>query len=166
MVDDDALEAFLLRYRDVARRSKLEDRLIFNQVCIRVDDIGAAEQLMAQSFGIDGFVRPGGALFEGERDLSVAWISDEVYLELMEPIEPQDLGYSTGCGLPIGHLSEIGFFVPDLDRELERLAEFGWRVQDSIEDHGARMVKIDTDPPSGIPVELVDVPIDTQEPAQ
>lgn len=166
MVDDDALEAFLLHYRDIARRSKLEDRLIFNQVCIRVDDIDATEQLMAQSFGIDGFVRPGGALFEGERDLSVAWISDEVYLELMEPIEPQGLGYDTGCGLPIGHLSEIGFFVPDLDRELERLAEFGWRVQDSIEDHGARMAKIDTDPPSGIPVELVDVPIDNQEPAQ
>lgn len=166
MVDDDALEAFLLHYRDIARRSKLEDRLIFNQVCIRVDDIDAAEHLMARSFGIDGFVRPGGALFEGERDLSVAWISDEVYLELMEPVEPQGLGYSTECGLPIGHLSEIGFFVPDLDRELERLAELGWRVQDSIEDHGARMVKIDTDPPSGIPVELVDVPIDIREPAQ
>ena len=166
MVDDDALEAFLLHYRDIARRSKLEDRLIFNQVCIRVDDIDAAEQLMAQSFGIDGFVRPGGALFEGERDLSVTWISDEVYLELMEPIAPQGLGYSTGCGVPIGHLSEIGFFVPDLDRELERLAELGWRVQDSIEDYGARMVRIDTDPPSGIPVELVDVPIDNQEPAQ
>ncbi len=157
MVDEGAVEAFLLHYRDVARRSKIEDRLIFNQVCIRVDDIDAAEKLMAESFGIDGFVRPGGALFEGERDLSVAWISDEVYLELMEPDEPQELGYDTGCGLPIGHLSEIGFFVPDLDRELERLAEFGWAVRDSIEDHGARMVKIDTDPSSGIPVELVDV---------
>jgi len=164
MVDEGAVEAFLLHYRDVARRSKIEDRLIFNQVCIRVDDIDAAEQLMAESFGIDGFVRPGGALFEGERDLSVAWISDEVYLELMEPDEPQELGYDTGCGLPIGHLSEIGFFVPDMDRELVRLAELGWEVRDSIEDHGARMVKIDTDPPSGIPVELVDVRIDDQEP--
>jgi hypothetical protein len=166
MADESAIETFFVHYRDVARRSKVEDRLIFNQVCVRVDDIDAAEQLMADSFGIEGFVRPGGKLFEGERDLSVAWISDEVYLELMQPDEPQGLGYDTGCGLPIGHLSEIGFFAPDLDRELERLAEFGWRVQDSIEDHGARMVKIDTDPPSGIPVELVDVRIDDQEPVQ
>ena len=163
MVDEGAVEAFLLHYRDVARRSKIEDRLIFNQVCIRVDDIDAAEKLMAESFGIDGFVRPGGALFEGERDLSVAWISDEVYLELMEPDEPQELGYDTGCGLPIGHLSEIGFFVPDLDRELERLAGLGWGVRDSIEDQGARMVKIDTQPPSGIPVELVDVHFEPEE---
>ncbi len=166
MVDEAALEAFLAHYRDVARRSKLENRLIFNQVCIRVDDIGAAEELLSESFGIAGFVRPGGKLFEGEGDLSVAWISDEVYLELMEPVEPQGLGYDTGCGLPIGHLSEIGFFVPDLDRELERLADLGWEVRDSIEDHGARMVKIDTDPPSGVPVELVDVRFDDQESAQ
>jgi len=153
----EALDRFLAHYRAVAKRAKDEDRLILNQICVRVDDIDAAEQLMIDSFGLDGFVRPGGKLFEGERELSVAWISDEVYLELMEPLEPQELGYDTGCGLPIGHLSEIGFFVPDLDRELARLAELGWEVRDSIEDHGARMVKIDTDPPSGIPVELVDV---------
>lgn len=164
MADEGALEAFLAQYRDVARRAKTEDRMIFNQVCIRVDDIDAAEQLMADSFGIEGFVRPGGKLFDGERDLSVAWISDQVYLELMQPEEPQALGYETGCGLPIGHLSEIGFFVPDLDRELARLAELGWEVRDSIEDHGARMVKIDTDPPSGIPVELVDVNFDAEVP--
>ena len=166
MADDSALEAFLVHYREVARRSKVEDRLIFNQVCVRVDDIDAAEQLMVESFGLDGFVRPGGKLFEGERDLSVSWISDEVYLELMQPDEPQDPGFDTGCGLPIGHLSEIGFFVPDLDLELARLAKLGWEVRDAIEGHGARMVKIDTDPPSGIPVELVDVRIDSWEPAQ
>lgn len=163
MADESALDAFLTKYRDVARRSKRENRRIFNQVCIRVDDIDAAEHLLSESFGIDGFVRPGGALFEGERDLSVAWINDELYLELMQPTEPQEIGYDTGCGLPIGHLSEIGFFVPDMDEELERLASLGWGVRDSIEDHGARMVKIDTDPPSGIPVELVDVYFEDQE---
>ena len=163
MSDESEVEAFLTHYRDVARRSKTEDRMIFNQVCVRVDDIDAAEQLLADSFGIEGFVRPGGKLFEGEGELSVAWISDQVYLELMQPKEPQSLGYETGCGLPIGHLSEIGFFVSDLDRELARLAELGWEVQDSIEDHGARMVKIDTSPPSGIPVELVDVNAEDEE---
>ena len=163
MSDDSALEEFMVHYRDVARRSKIEDHMIFNQVCVRVDDIDAAEQLLADSFGIEGFVRPGGKLFEGEGNLSVAWISDQVYLELMQPEEPQMLGYETGCGLSIGHLSEIGFFVPDMDRELARLADLGWEVRDSIEDHGARMVKIDTDPPSGIPVELVDVIFDDEE---
>ena len=163
MSDESALDEFMVHYRDIARRSKIEDRMIFNQVCLRVDDIDAAEQLLTDSFGIEGFVRPGGKLFEGEGDLSVAWISDQVYLELMQPEESQSLGYETGCGLPIGHLSEIGFFVPDMDRELSRLADLGWEVRDSIEDHGARMVKIDTDPPSGIPVELVDVIFDDEE---
>jgi hypothetical protein len=36
-------------------------------------------------------------------------------------------------------------------------------VQDDIEDIGARMVKIDTDPPSGIPVELIEVAFEDGE---
>ena len=162
MTEEHSLESFMSHYKEVAKRSKQENRRIFNQVCIRVDDIDAAEQLMEESFGITGFVRPEGKLFQGEKDLSVAWINDEIYLELMQPLEPQELGYDTGCGLPIGHLSEIGFFVPDLDAELERLAELGWQVRDSIEDFGARMVKVDTDPPSGFPVELIEVSFDDE----
>jgi hypothetical protein len=46
-----------------------------------------------------------------------------------------------------------------MDRELDRLAKLGWKVTDSIEDHGARMVKIDTDAPSGFPTELIDVDV-------
>jgi len=80
---------------------------------------------LAESFGISGFVRPGGDLFKGERDLSVVWINDDMCLELMQPDEQQQLGYDTGCGHAIGHLSEIGFFVPDMDRELERLGKLG-----------------------------------------
>jgi catechol 2,3-dioxygenase-like lactoylglutathione lyase family enzyme len=161
---DRAVEGFMSQYYDVARLAKQENRRIFNQVCIRVDDIDAAEKLMEESFGITGFVRPAGKLFQGEQDLSVAWLNDEVYLELMEPTEPQELGYDTGCGHPIGHLSEIGFFVPDLDQEVERLAGLGWEVRDEISDLGARMVKVDTDPPSGFPVELIEVFFEDQEP--
>lgn len=163
MTDEAAHDAFVAHYFEIAKRSKRENRRIFNQVCIRVDDIDAAERLMEQSFGITGFIRPAGKLFQGEKDLSVAWLNDEVYLELMQPTEPQELGYDTGCGHPIGHLSEIGFFVPDLDEELERLADLGWGVTDEIEDLGARMVKIDTDPPSGFPVELIDVAFAEEE---
>lgn len=147
----------MARYRDVAGRAKDLGKMQMNHVCIRVDDIDAAERRFEQSFGISGFVRPGGQMFEGEKDLSVAWVTDNFYLELMEPLEQQQLGYNTGCGHPIGHLSEVSFFVPDMDEALDHLSKFGWVVTDDISDHGARMVKIDTDPPSGLPVELIDV---------
>lgn len=134
--------------------------MLMNHLCIRVEDIDPAESLLHESFGISDFLRPGGQLFRGEEDLSVAWINDNMYLELMQPIEQQQLGYDTGCGHPIGHLSEIGFFVPDMDRELTRLKKLGWKVTHSIADHGARMVRIDTDAPSGFPTELIDVDVD------
>lgn len=154
------MKSFMERYVALAKKCKREDRMLFNHICVRVEDIDAAEKLLADSFGIRGFVRPGGQLFKGEQELSVAWINDDVYMELMQPTEGQTLGYDTGCGHPIGHLSEIGFFVPDMDRELERLGKLGWEVTDSIADHGARMVKIDTKPPSGFPTELIDVDVD------
>ena len=154
------VKRFMDRYVSLAKKCKRENRMLMNHLCIRVEDIDAAEKLLKESFGISGFVRPGGELFKGERDLSVAWINDDMYLELMQPTEKQHLGYDTGCGHAIGHLSEIGFFVPDLDRELARLAKLGWKVTDSLEDHGARMVKIDTDAPSGFPTELIDVDVD------
>lgn len=160
MGDNTDVQHFMDQYVSLAKKCKREDRMLMNHFCIRVEDIGAAEQFLVESFGISAFVRPGGDLFKGERDLSVAWINDDMYLELMQPDEQQQLGYDTGCGHAIGHLSEIGFFVPDMDRELARLAKLGWKVTDSIEDHGARMVKIDTDAPSGFPTELIDVDVD------
>ena len=83
--------------------------MLLNHVCIRVEDLDATEQLLAESFGINDFLRPGGKLFKGEKELSVTWINDEFYLELMQPKEPQTLGYDSGSQ-PIGHLSEVGFF--------------------------------------------------------
>jgi len=153
------VDRFMDHYVSLAKKCKRQNRMLMNHFCIRVENIDAAEKLFEESFGIGGFVRPGGELFKGERNLSVVWINDSMYLELMEPTERQQLGYDTGCGHAIGHLSEIGFFVPDMDRELNRLAQLGWKVTDSIEDHGARMVKIDTDAPSGFPAELIDVDV-------
>jgi catechol 2,3-dioxygenase-like lactoylglutathione lyase family enzyme len=157
MSQDAGMNRFMEQYVRLAKRCKREGRMLFNHFCIRVEDIDAAEKLLTDSFGISGFVRPGGDLFKGEKELSVAWLNESMYLELMEPSEKQDLGYDTGCGHAIGHLSEIGFFVPDMDRELDRLARLGWKVTDSIQDHGARMVKIDTDSPSGFPAELIEI---------
>ena len=160
MSDKKNMEAFLAKYMNLAKKSKRENRMVFNHICIRVEDIDAAENLMRESFGITGFVRPGGLVFDGEKEISVAWINDEVYLEFMQPLKAQTLGYDTGCGQPIGHLSEIGFFVPDMDRELERLGKLGWRVTSTIKEQGDIMCKIDTPDPSGIPVELIDIDVD------
>jgi hypothetical protein len=157
MSEHAAYERFKDCYFAMAERAHRENRMLLNHVCIRVEDIAAAERLLADSFGITGFVRARGALFEGEREVSVNWIGDEFYLELSEQKHPQQIGYDTGSGQPIGHLSEVGFFVPDLDRELERLSHLGWKVTDAISNPGARMVKIDTDPPSGFPVELIEI---------
>jgi len=75
----------------------------------------------------------------------------------MEPIETPNLTFDTGEGLPIGYLSEIGFFKPNLDSELSRLEKVSWKVNGRCETEAARMAKIDTDPPSGLPVELIEV---------
>ena len=160
-IDRPTLDDFMARYVALAQKCKREQRMIMNHVCVRVEDIGRAERLLEQSFGITGFLRPGGELFQGEKELSVVWINDEFYLELMQPKNPQKIGYESGSGdsQPIGHLSELGFFVADMDQALEHLSSLGWQVTSAIAAHGARMCKIDTPEPSGIPVELIDVDV-------
>ena len=151
------LDKFMEKYRALAGKCQREQRMLLNHVCIRVEDIDETEKLLAESFGLSGFLRPGGELFDGEKDLSVLWINDEFYLELMQPKTTQTVGYETGSEQTqaIGHLSEVGFFVPDMDSALSHLGSLGWQVTTSIEDHGARMCKIDTADPSGFPVELI-----------
>ncbi|TIV42447.1 MAG: VOC family protein, partial [Mesorhizobium sp.] len=83
--------------------------------------------------------------------------NDDFYLELMEPIEKQKLCYDTGCGAPIGHLSEIGFLTPDMDAELARLSKLGWQVTDALSSEHSREVKMDMDPSIGLPIELMEV---------
>ena len=156
-------ESFVAHYNELAKISVREERRMMNHLCVRVDDIDSAEQFLSQSFGISNFIRVNGKLFKGEKKLSVAWVSEEMYLELMQPEEQQELGYETGCGHPIGHLSEVGYFIPDMDRELERLSGLGWKVTDAIEEPGRRMIKIDTGQPSGFPVELIEVTFSEEE---
>jgi catechol 2,3-dioxygenase-like lactoylglutathione lyase family enzyme len=158
MSENERMDAFLAKYLALAKKCKREQRMLMNHVCIRVEDIDATERLLEKSFGLGGFLRPGGELFDGEKELSVLWINDEFYLELMQPKAPQSLGYHTGAQ-PIGHLSEVGFFVPDMDQALDHLGSLGWHVTTAIEDHGAHMCKIDTQQPCGFPVELIDVAI-------
>ena len=134
--------------------------MIFNHVCIRVEDIDEAEKLLCDSFGLDSFLRPGGETFQSEKEFRVAWLDDNnMYLEISEFEDQQKIGYDTGTGQPIGHLSEIGFFVPSMERALENLAEKGWEVTSKIESEGAKMYKVNNAQTPGIPVELIDYPV-------
>ncbi|MDO1583355.1 VOC family protein [Rhizobium oryzicola] len=162
MEQQDKHDAFESRMLRLARKCREENRLIMNHVCIRVEDIDRIEKLLAESFGIgaDGFVRVEGDLFKGEAAVSGAWVSDEFYLELMEPVEKQQLGYDTGCGAPIGHLSEIGFLTPNMDADLKRLSKLGWRVTDSLSSDVSREVKMDMEPSIGFPIELMEIKSD------
>jgi len=160
MSNEPKMEEFMARYIALAKKCKRENRMVLNHVCVRVEDLDATEALLEKSFGLSGFLRPGGEVFAGEKELSVLWINDDFYLELMQPKDPQTLGYDSGAQA-IGHLSEIGFFVPDMDKALAHLGSLGWKVTTAIEDIGARMCKIDMPEPSGFPVELIDVDVDT-----
>lgn len=158
------ISEMMSKYLAQARKSKREDRMIFNHICIRVEDIDAAESLLCKSFGIDKFLRPGGETFDEEKVFSVAWLDEHnMYLELSQFDKPSEIGYDTGVGQPIGHLSEIGFFVPDMDRALEHLTPLGWRVTSRIDEDGARMYKINAEQPGGLPVELIDIQVDMDE---
>lgn len=164
MSEDKKLEEFMSRYVALAKKSKAQDRMIFNHVCIRVEDIDKAEKLLCDSFGLDSFLRPGGETFDHENEFRVAWLTDNnMYLELSEFDGRQTIGYETGVGQPIGHLSEIGFFVPAMDKALESLGQKGWEVTSKIEIEGARMYKINNTHTPGIPVELIDYQVESDD---
>jgi catechol 2,3-dioxygenase-like lactoylglutathione lyase family enzyme len=155
------METMFAKYVAQARKSKRENRMIFNHVCIRVENLDAAIDLFRDSFGIDNFLSPGGETFDQEREFRVAWLDDhDMYLELSEFEKAQEIGYDTGVGQPIGHLSEIGFFVPDMEKAMEKLGAQGWEVTSAIEVEGAKMYKISNLRTPGIPVELIDYEAD------
>ena len=159
MSKEEKKDEFWDRMVNLAKKGKRENRSILHHVCIRVENLERTERLLAESFGIgvEGFSRVETGLFQGEAAVSGAWINDEFFLELMEPKEQQSLGYDTGCATPIGHLSEIGFLTPDMDAELERLSKLGWKVTDSLSSSRSREIKLDMDPPTGFPIELMEV---------
>jgi catechol 2,3-dioxygenase-like lactoylglutathione lyase family enzyme len=157
MSEKQKMDHFMASYLALAQTCKRENRMVFNHVCIRVEDIDAAEKLLCDSFGLESFLRPGGETFDSEKEFRVCWLQDNnMYLEMSEFDEPQTMGYDTGVGQPIGHLSEIGFFVPDMDRAMKRLEQQDWEITSAIDTDSARMYKINNTRTPGIPVELID----------
>lgn len=149
---------FMRKMKAVSDESIASGDPRLHHVSIRVDDLDKAERLMTEAFGLEKMIRypEGFEGFPGERRISFAWVGD-VFFELIEQEMPSTIGFDTGLGLPIGHLNEIGYFVADLDAELKRLRRLGWVVQYPIASPGQRMAKVDTDPPSGIPIEIIEL---------
>jgi len=161
MSKPDSMDAMFAKYVAQAKKSKRENRMIFNHFCIRVEDLDAAVELFRESFGIEEFLSPGGETFDQEKEFRVAWLDEHnMYLELSEFEEAQTIGYDTGVGQPIGHLSEVGFFVPDMEKAMDKLRPQGWEVTSEIEIEGAKMYKISNRLTPGIPVELIDYEAD------
>lgn len=164
MTRDPKLDDMMSKYLAQAKKAKRENRMIFNHVCIRVENLDEAERLLVDSFGLDGFLRPGGETFDEEKEFRVAWLDEhDIYLELSEFDRDQRIGYDTGVGQPIGHLSEIGFFVPDMGRALTHLEDLGWQVTSKIDTPDARMYKVNNTRIPGIPVELIDIETDSTD---
>lgn len=153
----DGLKQVMDKLTALAEKSKRENRMVFNHVCLRVEDLDEAETLLCKSFGIDRFFRPGGETFDEEKEIRLAWMDDnEICLELTQFERKPDVGYDTGVGQPIGHLSELGFFVPNMEKALEHLEPLGWEVTGRIECDGNRMYKINNAKTPGLPVELIE----------
>lgn len=168
MEANDKEDSFESRMMRLVKKCHEEQRLIMNHVCIRVENLERTEKLLAESFGIGagGFTRVQSALFKGEAAVSGTWVNEEFYLELMEPLEKQQLGYETGCGAPIGHLSEVGFLTPNMNAEIDRLSKLGWRVTDELSSDHSREVKMDMEPSIGFPIELMEIKLGKQEAEQ
>ena len=84
------VKRFMDRYVSLAKKCKRENRMLMNHSCIRVEDIDAAEKLLKESFGISGFVRPGG--YYETTVLAVRTVLDEPLVPLPdgEPLPVSD----------------------------------------------------------------------------
>jgi hypothetical protein len=172
MNQDKRLEDFLVYYKSLAKKCKEENRMVFNHFAVRVEDLDEAEKLMCESFGLDSFLRPTAgtadedkelrdATFDQEKELRIAWFEDyKMYIEFTEFDGPQKIGYDTGVGQPIGHLSEIGFFVPSMEKALQHLSPKGWEVTSAIDVDNAKMYKVNNSRVQGIPVELIECQVE------
>ena len=59
MSEKDKLDDFMSQYLTLATKSKAENKMIFNHVCVRLENIERAQTLLSESFGLDGFLHPG-----------------------------------------------------------------------------------------------------------
>jgi len=147
---------FLRTMRDVHARSVKQQFSALNHVSLRVNDLAKAERLLSEAFGIGPIVRypEEYGLMPGERAIGCFW-SGDVFFELIEQEVADEP--ASGSGLPIGLLVEVGFFVKDLDEEIARMAGAGYSVLWQGGNDGVSFAHLDTDPGSGIPIELIEV---------
>ena len=175
---DKNLDNFMSRYLALAKKSKEQGRMIFNHVCIRVEDIDAAEELRCNSFDLNSFLRPGGETFDSEKEFRVAWLeNNNMYLELsefivakakiawinigsveLEVIEPRDEGsvyaqFLRDTGPGIHH---VMFSTSDFDKCSATMAENNVGVIGSGELQQTRFKMFDTEKDLGLICEIAD----------
>ena len=155
MAINEDFRGFLRTMRDVHRRRCADSYSTVNHVALRVRDLGAAGELLSKAFGIGPVVKwpEEYGLMPGEESIGVFWLGD-LYFELIQQTMPETKNED---GLPPGFLVEIGFFVKDMEAELGRLAKEGYAVLWRGGGPGAKFAHLDTTPPSGIPVELIEI---------
>lgn len=162
MVVTEEWKAFLRTMREVHARSVKRPYAALNHVSLRISNLVEAERLLSAAFGIGPMVRfpEEYGLMPGERAIGCFW-SGDVFFELVEqetPVEP-----ARGSGLPIGVLVEVGFFVEDLEAEIARLEGAGYTVLWRGGRDGVAFAHLDTEPGSGIPIELIEVTPELEE---
>jgi len=147
---------FLRRMREVHARSIKHQYAALNHVSLRVNDLERAEKLLSDAFGIGPIVRfpEEYGLMPGEKAIGCFW-SGDVFFELVEQEVPDEP--VAGSGLPTGLLVEVGFFVDDIDKEIARMTAAGYSLLWRGGRDGVTFAHLDTDPGSGIPIELMEV---------
>jgi len=152
--NQDAATVFLTQAREVWARASQNPYTAVNHLAVYVPDLAQAEQHVRQVFGVESMRLPEDDPAFSDQKYNVFWQGD-CYWELIEPKEPLDPARFTAM-MPMGYFGEVGYFVPDLDSEVERLTAQGWVVQSTSGGEGWKEAHIRPDPPSGLMIELIE----------
>jgi predicted enzyme related to lactoylglutathione lyase len=150
-------KTFLRELRDAhARAVQRGQYSTVNHIALRVNDMQQASKLLSEAFGASSIVMLPEEYdrMPGEKDVGSLWLGD-LYVELIETEESID--HTGDSDLPMGVLSEIGFFVEDMDHEIERIEKAGMKVLFRGEEDGHAFAHLDTEPSLGVPIELLQV---------
>lgn len=150
----DSLMRFFAQAKEAWKRASLTPYAAVNHIALFVPDLDLAEEHVRQVFNIKSMRLPEDDPQFNDQKYSVFWQGD-CYWELIEPKEPLDRT-RLATFPPMGYLSEVGYFVPDLPREIERLTAQGWIIQSQSSDDDWREAHMRPDPPTGLIIELIE----------
>lgn len=151
---ENAVGEFLSQARTVWKRASKTPYSTVNHLALYVPNLEQAEKQIKQAFGVEPVRLPEDDPAFSDQRYSIFWQGD-CYWELIEPRQSLDVSAFTGSN-PFGYFSEVGYFVPNLINEIDRLTKLGWVVHSSIKGEGWKEVHIHPKPPSGLMLELIE----------